>query len=109
MAIKTNLIVDQNANFIYSVYLIDSDGNPFPINDYTGSAQIRRSYTSNTYTPINVSINGNSGIIILSMNASTTANLTYTQYAYDLNLKSNSNVVSRIMEGFVTVNLGITK
>ena len=46
MAVKTNLVVDQGANFIYNVYLIDEDGNTFDISGYTANAQIRKSYTS---------------------------------------------------------------
>jgi len=107
MAIKTNLTVDQGANFVYNIYLIDSDGNPFNISGYSGNAQIRKTYTSSSYTTMNVNIAGSNGIITLSMNSTTTANLSNTRYVYDLELSSN-NVVSRIVEGIVTVNLGVT-
>jgi hypothetical protein len=108
MAIKTNLTVDQGANFVYNIYLIDSDGNPFNISGYSGNAQIRKTYTSSSYTTMNVNIAGSNGIITLSMNSTTTANLSNTRYVYDLEL-SNNNVVSRIVEGIVTVNLGVTR
>ena len=108
MAIKTNLTVDQGANFVYNIYLIDSDGNPFNISGYSGNAQIRKTYTSSSYTTMNVNIAGSNGIITLSMNSTTTANLSNTRYVYDLELSSN-NVVSRIVEGIVTVNLGVTR
>jgi hypothetical protein len=109
MSIKTNLIVDQGANFVYNIYLIDADGNPFNISNYTANAQIRRTYTSYSYVTMNTAITGVSGLITLSMNAATTANLTNTRYVYDLELKNSANVVSRIVEGTVTVNLGVTR
>jgi hypothetical protein len=109
MAIKTNLIVDQGANFVYNIYLIDSAGDPFPLTDYTANAQIRRTYTSYSYATMNVAITQASGLITLTMNSSTTGSLTNTRYVYDLELKSSANVVSRIVEGFVTVNLGVTR
>lgn len=108
MAIKTNLVVDQGANFIYNVYLIDEDGTVFDISSYTANAQLRKTYTSSSYVTINADVTGASGLIQLSMNAATTANLASTRYVYDLELSSN-NVVSRILEGFVTVNPGVTR
>ena len=108
MSIKTNLTVDQGADFIYNIYLIDASGNPFDISGYSGNSQIRRTYTSNSYVTMNVAITGNTGLISLSMNASTTSNLTYNRYVYDVEL-ANNNVVSRIVEGFITVNPGVTR
>lgn len=108
MAIKSNLTVDQGANFIYNVFLIDTSGNPFNITGYTGNAQIRKTYTSTSYTTMNVTLTGNSGLITLTMNATTTANLSFNRYVYDVELTSN-NVTSRILEGFVTVNPGVTR
>ena len=109
MAIKTNLIVDQGANFVYNVYLIDAAGDPFPLTDYTANAQIRRSYTTYSYTTIDASINAVAGIITLTMNSSTTGSLTNNRYVYDLELKSDAGIVSRIVEGYLTVNLGVTR
>lgn len=109
MSIKTNLIVDQGSNFIYKVYLVDTDGLPFPITGFTGNAQIRKSYTSSSYTTMDVAIDSGSGVITLSMNAATTANLKQNRYVYDLQLTGNTGIVSRIVEGFVTVNPEVTR
>lgn len=108
MAIKSNLTVDQGANFIYNVFLVDTNGNPFNISGYSGNAQIRKTYTSSNFTAMNVTITGNSGLVTLTMNATTTSNLVFNRYVYDLELTSN-NVTSRILEGFVTVNPGVTR
>ena len=108
MAIKNNLVVDQGADFVYNVYLIDQNGDAFDISGYTANAQIRKTYTSTTYTTINVAIAANTGLVTLSMNAATTANLTFSRYVYDLQLHSN-NVSSRIMEGIITVNPEVTR
>jgi hypothetical protein len=108
MAIKTNLTVDQGANFLYNVYLVDANGTSVDISGYTGNCQIRKTYTSTTYNTMNVAITGASGLISLTMNSVITANLTSTRYVYDLELSSNS-VVSRIIEGVITVNPGVTR
>jgi hypothetical protein len=108
MAIKTNLIVDQGANFVYNVYLIDQNGDAFDITGYTANAQIRKTYTSTTYNTIDVAVGNTNGLITLSMNTAITANLTNNRYVYDLQLHSN-NTTSRIMEGIVTVNPEVTR
>ena len=108
MAIKTNLSVDQGANFLYNVYLIDSDGNPFDISGYSANSQLRTTYTSSSYVTITASVDGANGIVTMSMNSHTTANLTNSRYVYDLELTSN-NVTSRIIEGIISVNPGVTR
>ena len=108
MSIKTNFIVDQGANFVYKINLIDQSGNPFNITGYTANAQIRKTYTSTTYNTISCNVAGSNGVITLSMNAAATANLASNRYVYDLEI-SNNNIVSRIAEGFVTVNPGVTR
>jgi hypothetical protein len=108
MSIKTNFTIDQGANFIYNIYLIDEDGNIFDIDGYTGAAQLRRTYTSSNSVSMNVSIDGAAGLISLTMNATTTSALSQLRYVYDLEITAN-NVTSRIVEGFVTVNPGVTR
>ena len=109
MSLKSNLIVDQGANFVYKVYLVDASGNPFDLSNYTANSQIRRTYSSTSYNTIDVNVGGNNGLLTLTMDSTVTANLTSNRYVYDLNITSNTNVVSRILEGFVTVNPEVTR
>jgi len=109
MTVKTNLLVNQNADFVYNIYLVDVYNNPFNITGYTGNCQIRKSYTSNTSVGMNVHTGNTSGLITLTMNAATTSQLTQTRYVYDLVLHSNTGVVSRITEGIVSVDLGVSR
>ena len=51
----------------------------------------------------------NTGLITLSMNSYTTSELTAPRYLYDLVLKSANNVVSRLLEGYITVNPSVTR
>jgi hypothetical protein len=108
MAIKNNLIVDQGADFVQNIYLIDQNGDPFDITNYTANAQIRKTYSSATYTTMDVAVGNTDGLVTLSMNSTTTASLTNTRYVYDLQLHSN-NVTSRLLEGIVTVNPEVTR
>jgi len=107
MATKANIVIDQGTDFNTSIDLSDDAGNPLDLSGYTAKSQIRRWYTSTTATDFSVQITG--GTVMLSMNAATSANLTAQRYVYDLILVSNaSNNVTRVVEGYVTVNPRVT-
>jgi len=108
MTVKTNLLLNQYADFVYNIYLVDVYNNPFDITGYTGTSKVRQSYTSNIAYPFTVVTGGNTGLITLSMNAAITGYLNDTRYVYDLLLTSNTGTVSRIVEGIVSVDLGVT-
>ena len=108
MATKVNLVVDQGADFTTTITLTNDDGSTFDLTDYSAASQIRKHYTSSNATNMSVTLNGNSGIVTLTMNNSVTAALTSGRYVYDLELTDSSNVVSRIVEGTVTVTPQVT-
>ena len=109
MAAVTNLTIDQGADFIYYIYLVDNSGNTINVSSYTANSVLRPSYTSNVYysAELNMS-NANNGQIVMTVNSATTSLMTQTRYVYDLVLTSNTGIVSRLLEGFVNVNLGVT-
>ena len=81
MATKVNLVVDQGADFTTTITLTNDDGSTFDLTDYSAASQ---------------------------MNNSVTAAMTSGRYVYDLELTDSSNVVSRIVEGTVTVTPQVT-
>jgi hypothetical protein len=110
MSAQNNLTLDQGTSFTYNVYLIDSSGVAIDLTGFTGNSQLRTSYTSNVYFTMNVAVSTvNTGLITLSMNTSTTSLLTASKYLYDVKLTSNNNVVSRLMEGVISVNKNVTR
>jgi hypothetical protein len=108
MAAKVDLNIDQGASFSYSINLKDSAGMPLNLTGYTGNAQLRTSYSANTYTTMDVSITEATGLVLLSMNAATTATLSRTRYLYDVELH-HSGATTRLVEGFVNVDLNVTR
>jgi hypothetical protein len=107
MATKANIVIDQGTTFNTNVDLTDENGVPLNLDDYTAKSQIRRWYSSITATDFDVQTAN--GIIQLSMNAETTATLTAQRYVYDVVLTTvSSNVVTRVLEGYVTVNPRVT-
>lgn len=109
MAIKANLQIDQGANFSTEIDVLDDNGDVVNLTGYTGAAQMRKHYTSSTATNFTVAINAPAGTVTLSMSAATSANVTPGRYVYDCELTSSSNVVSRLVEGIVTVTPQVTR
>lgn len=69
---------------------------------------MRKSYSSSTSFAFTVSL-GNSGIISIGMNAATTSSITAGRYLYDLEVTDQNGVVSRLVEGIVTVTPQVTR
>ena len=109
MATKANLFIDQGTTFTTSITLTDDEDNPIDLTNYTGVAQIRKYYTSSTYTPFVVTLGGTTGVVILTLSATTTSGLSAGRYVYDCEVTSDVGVVSRVVEGIITVNPQVTR
>jgi len=107
MATKANLVVDQGATFGTTVTVTDENGDLFDLTGHTGAAQLRKHYTSSTATSFTVTLGD--GTISLGLTAGQTANLVAGRYVYDVEITNSSNVVSRIVEGIVTVTPNVTR
>lgn len=110
MAFYTELTIEQNATFNTTINIEDIQGDAINLVSYTASAQMRKSPYSVTSSSFVVQTSANTaGLITLSMSAANTANLTPGRYLYDLNITSNTGIVTRVVEGIVTVLAGITR
>jgi hypothetical protein len=108
MATKLNLFIDQGTDFSTTIEVADDEGTVIDLSTYTGRSQMRKHYTSTTFNSFVVTGDAN-GVITVSMNAATSANITGGRYVWDLELVSSGNVVSRIVEGIVTINPEVTR
>lgn len=108
MATKANLIIDQGSNFTTTITVTDDDGNNIDLTGYTGSAQIRKHYTSSNSVSFDVSINEEEGEVTLELQANATTNMVAGRYVYDCEL-TLAGVVSRILEGIVTITPEVTR
>ena len=109
MATKANLVIDQGATYSTSIDVLDEDGIAIDLTNYTGAAQMRKHYTSSNSVAFTVSLGGADGTVTLSMTANATANIAPGRYVYDVELTSNTGVVSRVLEGIVTVTPNVTR
>lgn len=112
MAAKANIIVDQGTTFSTQVTVTSANGSPLSLAGYTASAQLRKHYASANSTSFSVAIASNSqtGVITLELPASTTQTLAAGRYVYDLEIYNSGNtVVTRVVEGIVTITPGVTR
>ena len=82
---------------------------------YTARMQLRTA--ANAATPVleattengRITLGGAAGTITLNLPATVTVALPANQYAYDLELVSGSGQVTRLIEGFTTVDAEVTR
>lgn len=109
MATKANLVIDQGSTYSVNLDLTDENGDVIDLSGYTANSQIRKWYTSSTpAATFTTSINAASGELTLSLTAIQTSNLVAGRYVYDVEIDQNG-VISRIVEGIVTVTPQVTK
>lgn len=109
MATKANIIIDQGTTFSTVINLADENGDPIDLTGYTGDSEMRKHYSSSNSQSFTVSLGGANGTVTLSLTSTQTANLVAGRYVYDVELRSGANVVSRIVEGVITVTPEVTR
>ena len=89
--------------------MTDENGDPINLSGYTASSAIKKWYTSSNSISFDTSINSNTGVVTLFLNANTSANLVPGRYVYDVDVvQASTGVVSRVVEGYVTVTPAVT-
>lgn len=108
MAKRVNLLIDQGADFVTTFELVDDFDEPLIVSGYIARAQMRKHYSSNTFTDFSCTLLN--GELRIALTAAQTANLAAERYVYDVELKDvTANSVTRIVEGFVTLTPEVTK
>lgn len=109
MAVTSNLVIDQGANFSVTINYSNDSGVPNDLTGYTARAQMRKSYYSANSTTFSSNItDAANGEITLSMTAANTSNVKPGRYVYDVTVGIGVDVL-RIVEGIVTVLPGVTR
>jgi hypothetical protein len=109
MAIKSNLVIDQGSSFSTLVTLVDSANSLIDLTGYSASSQIRKHYTSSNTQSFSTSLGGANGTVTLSLTSTETSNLVAGRYVYDVEITSPSSLVTRIVEGIVTVTPEVSR
>lgn len=109
MATKANLKIGQGTDYLTSITLTNDDGDPIYLSDYTGAGQIRKYFTSSQAVDFDVDIEANTGTVTLRLTSAQTNAMEAGRYVYDVELTDSANIVSRILEGIVTITPGVTR
>ena len=107
----TELFLEQGTTFQSSITLDGTSGEPYDLTGFVAKSQIKKSYYSTTpKSEFVVAINQppTTGIIILNLSATETANIAPGRYVYDVVIKDNPGTVTRVLEGIVNVSPKVT-
>ena len=110
MAIYSNFTIDQGSNFTADIDVTDSDGDALNLTGYSSGGQIRKSYSSTTYTAFTASISSViGGTVRIALSAVQTGALKAGSYVYDVEITSASGDITRVVEGQIEVTPGVTR
>jgi len=112
MAAYVELYMDQGATFNNIINLTDDITNAsLNISGYTVRSQMRRSYYStNASANITCTIsNAANGEITMSLSAANTSSIKAGRYLFDLETVDTGGVVTRVLEGIITVTPEVTR
>ncbi len=109
MATRVNIVIDQGTDFETSISLTDASNVQLNTTGMTAASQIRRTHSSSNSVAFTAALAKPTGTLTLSLNNATTSSMTAGRYVYDVELTDATNVVSRILEGVVTVTPEVTR
>jgi hypothetical protein len=110
MAAFSEIVIEQGATFNTTINVEDTAGAAINLYGYTANSMMRKSYYSSSATTITSTVTGTAnGEVTLSVSATNTAGLTPGRYVYDVIITSPTSVVTRVVEGIVTVLPSVTR
>lgn len=113
MSAKHNLVCEEGATFTFNFTIKTSD-TAWNLTNYTATMTVRPFVGSSTTTVLatndngKIVLGGSAGTVAVTLNATTTADLTPGKYVYDLVLDSGT-VVTRLLEGKFVVTPSVTQ
>lgn len=112
MGAKANIIIDQGTDYSTTLTVTGDDGLATDLTDYSAAGQIRKHYSSSTAAAeftISFSTDRSDGLITASLPRSVTEAMAAGRYVYDIELTSNGDKRTRLVEGIATVTPQVTQ
>lgn len=110
-AVKYNFELNQGETFDTTFTVLYADRRPFDLTGYLVRGQVRQAYTDSaplvTFT-CEVA-DPAAGRIRMSLTAAETAALDFTKGVYDIEVESEAGVVTRVVQGVVTLSKEVTR
>ena len=105
-----NFIVEQGATFTRQL-TVKENNSVMDLTGYSVASKMRSTHDTSTVAgtfTCTVS-NASGGIITVAMTSSVTADIEEGIYVYDLEITSGAGIVTRLLQGEVTVNPEVTR
>jgi len=117
MAVAYNTVIDQGADWYFTITYEKPDGTPINITDYTAACQLRSLPNSPsavlTLTTENggIEITGNTGTVALHATADETEVIDEGTYFYDVEIYSWNvpAIITRLVQGQIVVSAEVTR
>lgn len=107
MALIKDLIVEQGTSFSANLNIAYANGAAFIVTGYTANSVFRKHYSSNTFVAFTTTVYSNTSVINVALTANQTSNLEHGRYVWDLAV-SNGSIITRVLEGILTLSPGVT-
>lgn len=108
-AININLTLEQGTDYDVDFTIRNDDGSPLNLTDYDAQSVVRKTYTSTISYPFEITfVDRIAGQINVSMASTVTSTLKEGRYVYDVVLTSGNNVKTRVIQGNLLVNPGVS-
>lgn len=114
MAVQYNVEIDQGADWFLNVTYEQPAGTPVNITGYTSALQLRSLPTDTTAvlslsTGSGITITGSTGLVAVHATAAQTRAIDEGVYYYDLEITSQSGIVTRLIQGQAYVSAEVTR
>ena len=112
MSNYVELYMDQGTNFSTSIQINNELNNtPQDVSSYHVTSQMRKSYLSqNVSATLVCTPQGNTGVILISLDSANTANIPAGSYFFDVKVHDNLlSTTTRLIEGIIFVTPEITQ
>ena len=114
-AATNNFVIDQGANWFVTFVYKDSTGTAINLAGYTAALQIRDTYEDST-TDLSltspsggITITAATGTIAVTATAAQTGAIAAGSYVYDLEITSATGIVTRLVQGRISVSPQVTR
>lgn len=108
MAERIHLSIDQGTHWSYSKTIYNTAGEPVSnVTSNTFKCQIRKTPLSSVSVSANA-VGIDPGMVKISLVPGDTECLTPGRYCYDVIMISNTNIITRVFEGIITLNPAVT-
>ncbi len=110
MATIQNITVDQDADFTETLTIKDSTVTVVDLTGQTITSKLRTTHLSTSATSFTTAIvSGTAGTCSITLTDTVTAALTEGRYVWDLTTTTSGGLVTRRIEGRVTVTPSVTR